>query len=67
MSRRIDRDLVRWLSDRGCTIVPPHGRGHPKVYYRGKYLTSMSKTPSDHRAVINMQKQVERMIADHDR
>lgn len=47
------RKLVKSIEEAGGGVRRPTGRGHPKVYYQGRFLLTLCNTPSDYRSRRN--------------
>lgn len=61
--RRDVRDIVRALeADHGCTAVISKGSSHWKVTMPGKPPVFMSHSPSDHRAIRNIKRDIRNVL-----
>ena len=54
------RVLVKAIKAAGGEVRKPTGTGHPKVYFRGQFVTTLCLTPSDRRARKNELAQLRR-------
>ncbi|QRI45248.1 HicA-like toxin [Gordonia phage Ennea] len=48
------RVFVKKLVAAGAEVRKPIGQGHPRIFYRGEFVASLSWTPSDGRAEKNV-------------
>lgn len=47
------RKPVKQIEAAGAVVRRPTGKGHPKVYYQGRFILTLCNTPSDHRSRLN--------------